>query len=673
MRKISDYLPFYLVISIAIGIYLNHKIIVIKFETFQVFGAIIVLIILLFLSKKNINNQLFFPLLILSFIGIGFASAHIHNPQNFCNYYQYQELEDQPLTIQIKERIKSNKLYHKYIGKIHKVNDKITRGTLLINIDRKDSETLEIDQLLLVKPIFNPIPTPLNPYKFDYNDYLKKRYVYQQIFLKKDEFKIIKKNSYSLAGISDKIRISIEKSLDKHPFSTNVINIIKALLLGQRKEVSKEILHHYTNAGVIHILAISGLHLGILLVFLNFILKPLSFFKYGLFIKIFIVLLLLWSFAFISGLSPSVNRSATMFSFICIAELFNKKTISEYSIISSMFVLLLLKPMYLFSVGFQLSYLALFGIIWISPLLFSLWSPNYFFVKKFWEFTVISVSAQIGVLPLSLYYFHQFPGLFLVSNLTIIPFLGAILILGIFVILLALFDTLPKNLVLFYDCILIKMNQFIKWVASFDQFIIKEIALNQFQTVVWYLIIIGCVSICYKFSKKQFVFTLSCIITLQVSFICNKKVMHEKDAIIIFHQRKKTIIGRQKGKQLTIYQNKNSSSDLSYLLSPIKQHENLNISFKERIPNILKHKESILLVLKDDEFSLIERLNEKVIILLSNSPKINLDRILKNNTPRVVIADGSNYKSYINRWKKTCSKQKISFYVTEQNGAFIIR
>ena len=178
-------------------------------------------------------------------------------------------------------------------------------------------------------------------------------------------------------------------------------------------------------------------------------------------------------------------------------------------------------------------------------------------------------------------------------------------------------------------------------------------------------------SIGYKFSKKQFIFTLSCIIALQVSFIHKKKIIYEKEATIVFQQHKKTIIGKQRGNQLIIYQAK-KNENLSYLLAPIKQYENLNVVIKDSIPNILEHKENIILIMKDDEYSSIEGVNEKTIILLSNSPKINLDRILKNNTPKMIIADGSNYKSYINRWEKTCSKQKTPFFSTEQNGAFII-
>ncbi|WP_093668542.1 ComEC/Rec2 family competence protein [Tenacibaculum sp. MAR_2009_124] len=472
-------------------------------------------------------------------------------------------------------------------------------------------------------------------------------------------------------GIAETIRFKIEKSLEKQSFSPEVLSVMKALLLGQRKEITKNTLANYTNAGVIHVLAISGLHLGILLMFINFISNPLLHVKNGKFVKVIIVVVILWSFAFISGLSASVARSATMFSFITIAKLFQKKTFSEYSIISSIFVLLLINPMDLFNIGFQLSYLAVFGIIWIYPLLFNLWTPKYFILMKLWQLTVVSISAQIAVLPLSIYYFHQFPMLFLISNLVIVSLLGFILISGILVILLSSVDALPEFIALSYDFIINKMNSFVQWISSFDQFVLKEISLNKLQTIIWYLIIIGCVRSLYRFKGRNFLFILIYSAFLQLSLIYEKYTTDKKDSLVIFHKTKQTIIGKQKGKEFTIYNNQ-KESNLTYLISPIKKNEDIKINYKNKLPDILRHKENIVLLINNSDFFAIEGLNKNVIVILTNSPKLNLDRFLQSNTPKMIIADGSNYRSYINKWQKTCKKQKTPFYSTEKNGAYIL-
>ena len=145
-----------------------------------------------------------------------------------------------------------------------------------------------------------------------------------------------------------------------------------------------------------------------------------------------------------AGLSPSVTRAVTMFSIVTCAQ-FLKRPTNIYNTISiSIFLMLLVKPIYLFDVGFQMSYLAVLAIVSVQPMLYKLWKTPNLVIDKFWQILTVTIAAQLGVAPLGLFYFHQFPGLFFISNLVIIPVLGIILGLGIFVIFLALLDSLPE-------------------------------------------------------------------------------------------------------------------------------------------------------------------------------------------------------------------------------------
>src|SRR5690606_24095560 len=250
--------------------------------------------------------------------------------------------------------------------------------------------------------------------------------------------------------------------------------IINALLLGQRQDIPEEVYNNYTSAGAIHILAVSGLHVGIILLLINFILNPLENLKNGQFIKLILILLLLWSFAIIAGLSASVVRAVTMFSFVAYA-MHIKRATNIYNILAiSMFFLLLFKPSFLFDVGFQLSYIAVFAIVWIQPVLYKWWTPKLRPVNNLWQLFTVTIAAQIGVIPLSLYYFHQFPGLFFVSNLVIIPFLGIILGLGLLVIILALLNILPDLIADFYGSMISTMNNFIGWIARQEDFLFRD-------------------------------------------------------------------------------------------------------------------------------------------------------------------------------------------------------
>ena len=163
------------------------------------------------------------------------------------------------------------------------------------------------------------------------------------------------------------------------------------------------------------------MHVGIILLILSWFLKPLERLRFGKTAKTIFIIIFLWCFAFIAGLSASVVRAVTMFTFLAVGLYFGKKRVVAYSLISSLFFLLIVKPMFLFDVGFQLSYLAVFGIIWVQPKLYQVWKPKNKVLDTIWQLFTVSIAAQVGILPLSLFYFHQFPVLFFVSNLVIIP------------------------------------------------------------------------------------------------------------------------------------------------------------------------------------------------------------------------------------------------------------
>ena len=248
-----------------------------------------------------------------------------------------------------------------------------TRGAVLLNIQRDSLRgQLAIDDQILVNAEFKRVSPPLNPNQFNYKEYLAKQGIHHQLFIDSAAFLQLSNTTSSLVGISGKFRNKVQKSLLKYNFKRDELAVITALLLGQRQEISKELLTDYASAGAIHILAVSGLHVGIILLILSFLFKPLEKIKNGAYLKALCIVLLLWMFAFIAGLSASVVRAVTMFTFLAIGQSLRRKKVVEFSLISSMLFLLIVKPMFLFDVGFQLSYLAVFGIIWVQPKLVAL-------------------------------------------------------------------------------------------------------------------------------------------------------------------------------------------------------------------------------------------------------------------------------------------------------------
>ncbi|WP_298878768.1 ComEC/Rec2 family competence protein [uncultured Polaribacter sp.] len=671
MKRLFNYLPLHFVVLGILGIcsqFFTNFWTVSFLKTFLILGL---LSITLFIFKNKVLRTLIaFTLFFL----LGVSSVIINDHRNYDSFYENYIQDNSKIVLQIHKVLKPGNFYLKYEAKIINVDTVKTNGVILLNV-KKDSiiNPFNVDERLLVSSAIKELIPPLNPHQFNYKSYLEKQGIYHQLFIDKTQFFKLNTKSNTLFGLSSKFRNQIQKSLKKYNFEDNELAVINALLLGQRQDISKELITDYQRAGAIHILAVSGLHVGIILLILSFIFTPLEKLKYGNFIKTVVIVLLLWMFAFIAGLSASVVRAVTMFTFLAIGMSFNRKNVVSFSFVTSMFFLLLIKPMFLFDVGFQLSYLAVFGILWTQPKIYSIWKPKNKIIDFFWQLFTVSIAAQIGILPLSIYYFQQFPGLFLASNLVIIPFLGAILIGGVLVIVTSLINILPQFLVDFYGTIISLMNAFVSWISHQEEFLFKEISISFLMMICYYVFIFLGVYFLIKKSPQKLVYFLISILILQGVFMVELNQNKTKNEIIVFHKSRFSVIGKRIGERLLLQHNLDSLKlKKENSISSYKVSEGINEVAEINFKNYIKfYNKDILLI---DSLGVYNVVNlNRPIIVLQYSPKINLTRMIKKIKPSQIIADGSNYKSYILRWEKTCLINKIPFHYTGQKGAFIIK
>ncbi|CAM1339373.1 ComEC/Rec2 family competence protein [Tenacibaculum aestuarii] len=674
MKKLLEYPPFHFLLCVIIGITLQFYTQIWHFNFLYLGCVSLGFLTVLYFLRKTLTRKAFSVVSLLLFVFIGVSTTYIHNPKNHKNYYKHQLTDNSTSILTIQKVLKPGNYYTKYVAKVSQVDSTKTNGTILLNIQKDSTQTLlAVGNRIFIKASFKELIPPLNPHQFDYKQYLAKQYIYHQVFLDKKQFKQLNDASFSLINLSASIREKVQTSLKQYHFSNDEFAVINALLLGQRQEISKELLESYTNAGAVHILAISGLHIGILLLLLSYLFKPFERIPHGIIIKTVFIVLLLWSFAFIAGLSASVVRAVTMFTFVAIGQSFKRKKIIEYSLISSMFFLLLIKPMFLFDVGFQLSYLAVFGIVWAQPLLYSLWKPKLWLLDKGWSLFTVSIAAQAGILPISLYYFHQFPGLFILSNLIIIPFLGTILGCGIVIILLATFNILHQFMADAYGFVISLMNYFVNWVAHQEDFLFKEISMSLWEMLAWYIFIIFIFQVWIQKTSKSILFLLTSITMLQGVYFYQKYQISNKSEFIVFHKSRHSIYGKRNGKELTIISSLNDSIlRQQKVLQSYRIGEHISSKVIDSTINVFSYKSKQVLIVDSLGAYQIDGL-KKPIVILKNSPKINLNRLIATLKPQQIIADGSNYKSYINRWKETCYKQKAPFWYTGQNGAYILK
>ena len=671
MKRLLYYLPLHFVVLGILGICfqfftklwnLNSK------ETLFLLGF---LTILVYVIKNRVLRTL---LTFLLFFFIGVSSVYINDHRNYDSFYEHHLEENSTLILQIYSVLKSGNYYHKYEAKVLKVDDKKATGTILLNI-KKDSTSipLKVDNQLLLKPVLKELIPPLNPNQFNYKSYLAKQGIHHELFSEKGQFLKLNSKKSTLLGLSAKFRNQIQESLNDYNFKKNELSVISALLLGQRQDISKELIKDYQRAGAVHILAVSGLHVGVILLILAFIFKPVERLKYGKFLKTIIIVFLLWMFAFIAGLSASVVRAVTMFTFLAIGMSFKRKNVVEFSFISSMFFLLLIKPMFLFDVGFQLSYAAVFGILWTQPKMYNVWKPRFKIFDFFWQLVTVSIAAQIGILPLSIYYFQQFPGLFLASNLVVIPFLGAILIGGVLVIISSLLNILPQFLADFYGIIISSMNAFISWVSHQEEFLFKEISISFQLMLCWYAVIFLCVYFLLRKTTIKLIYFFISVALLQSVFLIESYKNKSKEEIIVFHKSRFSMIGKRIGERVLVQHNIDSlrffkeNSIKSYSMA-----ESITEIKETNFKNIFSFSNKDILLIDSLGIYQISGLNAPIVVL-QYSPKINMSRLIKKIEPSQIIADGSNYKSDAIRWENICLRNNVPFHYTGVKGAYVLK
>ncbi|OGS61486.1 MAG: hypothetical protein A2X07_07200 [Flavobacteria bacterium GWF1_32_7] len=621
-------------------------------------------------SKKTLLQNSFFGIAtyLLAFI-LGMISFYIHSDLNSKHHYSKKSFEEtNSIRAIVSTTLKPNEKYNKYFITLSHFNDSIASGQLLLYVPKSNLENLHSGDEIWLNAAVYPVPKAFNPYQFDYSKYLEKQNVFHQIYTNENQIKIIQTHK-TIDFYIEKLRNNLSRSFEIHHFEPKTKAIIDALILGQRLELDKETIADYSNAGVIHILAISGLHISIIYFFIVFLLKPLKRVRFGAEIQLLIVLGILWLFALLTGLPASVTRAVTLFSFISMGNYFNQPKAIYNALAISAFLILLVKPNAIFDIGFQLSYAAVLSIVLFQPF----YKKFYFTENKiaiyFTDTILVSLAAQIGVLPLSLYYFNQLPLLFLLANLVIIPLSSLVLIAGI--IILPLNYVLPSVAVFLGKILEFSiqfMNDYIHWIAQFKSGIITNISFSGWLTFSLYLVIIAFIYWLYHTNAKNVKYILATILLFQLSYIGVKWNENNSSELVIFNE-KSTLIGI-----------KNQNNVMAF--SDIPENHNTTLNHYTRgtfsdslrifpLQNTISFQNKRILVV--DSLGIYKTSIRPEIIVLTQNPKINLTRLINEVKPKLIVADKSNYKNTVKRWEATCRKEKIPFHAIAEKGFYRLK
>lgn len=656
-------LAFLLVSGILLGYLLNTGSTIALL--ISMFSILLLAVAYVFSNRKSI---LFGICAALSTLSTGVLGYSLAVEGNHSGHYRKEALSGEQLWhLKITTVEKHSSFYRVYGARVLSLDQKPTRGSIQLRIKQSDSEPLKIDDEILVLGKAQEVTMALNPYQWDYKKYLKKRNIHHQIRTSIPYIYPLNPSQRTIRGWASKLRYTLLGKLEKTAIPERELSIVKAILLGDRGDITTDTLDTYKKAGAIHILAISGLHVGIILLLLRFLFHPLTWLSWGRPVALLLSVALLWVYALLAGFGPSVIRAVAMFSFLAYSVFLNRITHGYNTLaLSVLFLLLVINPLLVFEAGFQMSYAAVCAILWVYPVLLRIWQPRMVLIKRIWQVAAVSLAAQLGVLPVSLYYFHQFPGLFLLSSLVVIPFLGIILGTGFIVSFLALLNRLPELLTDFYSLILRYMNEFIGWISGMDSFFLEDLPFGFPELLLTYLLIYCLISLLIKPKGKMLRLGLICFLSIQLCGIFHVWDTQKTNRMWITHQYGDPLLIKQNGIQLTAY-----SPTGTIHQATLRNHE---LGARTREFEVLPLKKSYMIkgksLIRMDSSLILPSERELGYLWLTHAPKVNLDRYLTYYSPGQIIADGSNPPYLINKWEESARRKNIPFHYTGHDGAY---
>lgn len=623
---------------------------------------------------------------LMLFFTIGYGNSILRSAEFQRQHYTHFPVNrDGLITLSLEQQLPFNGFSQRYYATVKSIDTAAVSGKVLYQVPVTDSLALTTGTDIVIYSCIRPIAVEKNPSDFNYKSYLEGIDVYGRIYGGKSTLLDIRKTSITQSPFI-KARNNVTSLLAATQLESQPLAFIEALLLGQREHLDPAISADFRDAGVIHILALSGLHVGILLLILQTATRWLRRFKNGLWIQATTVVTLLWLFGFLTGMSPSIMRAITMFTFVAIGMNIKRKTGVLNSLAFSAFVLLIVNPKLLFQVGFQLSYIAVFAIVMIQPIIARLWRPRYWLVRYLWSVFTVTLAAQIGVAPLSIFYFHQFPGLFLVGNMLLLPVMPMILGLAILFIVLVLSGIESGWLAHLLNVIFNFYIEVMAWIGSFKSFVFTDLYLDFSQLLLIYGIILALVLFFRKTvraSRKERAtilkpnYGLHIAMLFTIVLICMQAFTSQSQdrQIVVMHQNIGTAVAVIQDNDAVLL------TDLHVLDrdNSMKSKQRLRTStlFTKRTvqedsiqPLITLGSKKLMVVGANGLYATV---NTRPAILLSHSPKVNLDRVINDLKPSQIIADGSNYEYSIAQWQLTCKKLNVPFHNTYEDGAVVVK
>jgi competence protein ComEC len=429
----------------------------------------------------------------------------------------------------------------------------LNTGALLLAIKDSAAKSLYYGDELLIASTYKPVDPPLNPAEFNYKKYLANQNIHYEAFLFSKQYYVLNHNTgNAVIAYSLRLRQQLVNKLKSNMHNPEAIAVASTLILGYKANLGNDVLQAYSKTGTIHVLSVSGAHVAILLILLSFSLSFLDRFKSGKLLKAILIISIIWGYSLLTGFSPAVCRAAVMITMVIIGKTYNRHINTLNILAISAFFLLLYDPFLITDVGFQLSYLAVFGLIILQPVIYNLIDVKNKWADKLWILCSVSIAAQVITFPLSAFYFHQFPVYFLISNLFILIPAAIIMYAGFATLLFSFVPVISGLFGYILEQSILIMNKVLTLIEHAPYSGINKIWLTTTEYLLLYGFIICIFYFLYQQSARLLKLSLCIMLLLAASISFKRWENLRSDNITFLNLRKHTGIVFKKGSNAVV-------------------------------------------------------------------------------------------------------------------------
>lgn len=654
--------------------------------------ALVLSLMVFFLTGalRNFKSWKWAPLrglmLALVFVSSGMIITWFKNVRNQDDWFGKQYQPGNIVMVALDEPLVAKERSYKAMASVkYRLKDgkKISVSGSIIIYLKKDSinSALRAGDRILFNRDLQEIRNAGNPGGFDYKRYSLFNGITHQVYLThKDYYRqpgnhlpwykkwLLQSRNYVLNAIKTHIKGSKEQGL------------AEAMLIGYKDDLDKSLLQSYINTGVVHVIAVSGMHLALLYWLLNLLFAPLLRRKKTQWLHAVLVLSLLWFFSFITGGAASIVRAAVMFTFITVGKQINRNA-SIYNILAaSAFCQLCYNPYWLWDVGFQLSYAAVLSIVVFYKSIYNLVFIKNKMLDAIWQLAAVSIAAQILTTPIALYYFHQFPVYFLLSNLVVVPVSTVVLVATLLLVLLSPLKIIAAVIGSLLNGLIWWLNTLIERMEDFPLAVWSGISINLAQSVLLFVCIAG---IAFWLMEQRKAGLWWAFGGLFIFFLIRAVSFHnaaKQQKLIVYNANRYAAMDVINGRNYSFYGSSEAlknTSVMNYVMNPSRILHRVTAARETRADRqsdnaLIFHSKKIVRISQS-----LQKTTETVplrtdLVILSGNPRLYISDLIKRvNTPQIVI-DGSVPAWKARYWVQDCDSLKIACHNVATAGAFVM-